>query len=155
MQQNDSLGSNGVDRVCSSQKSPMQLRGTNFCTSLACFAPSFVRQPNGPKCTQMVWNAPNNRLGSNGVDRVRSSWKTPTRPRRTNFCTYSECFAPSFVRQPNGPKCTQMVWNTPKHEFVSNGVDRVHSLQKILMRLHGMNFYISYTNSARSAPSFV
>ena len=54
MQQNDSLGSNGVDRVCSSRKTPMQLRGTNFCTSSACFAPSFVRQPNGPKCTQVV-----------------------------------------------------------------------------------------------------
>ena len=54
MQQNDSLGSNGVDRVCSSQKTPTQLRGMNFCTSLARFAPSFVRQPNGPKFTQMV-----------------------------------------------------------------------------------------------------
>ena len=58
MQQNDSLGSNGVDRVCSSRKTPTQLRGTNFCTSLARFAPSFVRQPNGPKCTQMVRNTP-------------------------------------------------------------------------------------------------
>ena len=37
--------------------------------------------------------------------------------RGTNFCTSSERFAPSFVRQLNGPKCTQMVRNTPKHEF--------------------------------------
>src|SRR6185503_13807476 len=59
----------------------------------------------------------NMRLGSNGVDWVRSSLKTPTRPRRTNFCTNSECFAPSFVRQPNGPKYTQMVRNAPKHVF--------------------------------------
>jgi hypothetical protein len=36
----------------------MQLRGTNFCTSSARFAPSFVRQPNGPECTQIVRNAP-------------------------------------------------------------------------------------------------
>ena len=57
MQQNDSLRSNGVDQVCSSRKTPMQLRGTNFCTSSACFAPSLVRQPNGPKCSQMVQNA--------------------------------------------------------------------------------------------------
>src|SRR6185312_8417158 len=57
MQQNNSLGSNGVDLVRSSRKTPMQLRGTNFCTSSARFAPSFVRQPNGPKCTQIVRNA--------------------------------------------------------------------------------------------------
>src|SRR6185312_3323421 len=52
--QNMSLGSNGVDRVLSLQKIPMRLRGINFCTSSARFAPSFVRQPNGPKCTQTV-----------------------------------------------------------------------------------------------------
>src|SRR6185503_7648834 len=53
-----SLGSNGVDRVGSLRKILMRLRGTNFCTSLARFASSFVRQPNGPKCMQMVRNAP-------------------------------------------------------------------------------------------------
>src|SRR6185369_3006050 len=56
-------------------------------------------------------------LGFNGVDRVRLSRKTPTRLRGTNFCTSSKCFAPSFVRQPNGRKCTQTVRNAPKHEF--------------------------------------
>jgi hypothetical protein len=39
-------------------KYSMQLRGTNFCTSSARFAPSFVRQPNSPECTQIVRNAP-------------------------------------------------------------------------------------------------
>ena len=43
--------------------------------------------------------------------------KNLTRLRGTNFCTSSEHFAPSFVRQLNGPKCTQMVRNAPKHEF--------------------------------------
>ena len=38
-------------------KIPTRLRGTNFCTSSACFAPSFVRQPNSPKCSQIVRNA--------------------------------------------------------------------------------------------------
>src|SRR6185312_15510969 len=52
--QNMSLGSNGVDRLLSLRKIPMRLRGTNFCTSSARFAPSFVRQPNGPNCTQTV-----------------------------------------------------------------------------------------------------
>jgi hypothetical protein len=56
--QNVSLGSNGLDRVCSLHKILTRLRGTNFCTSSARFAPSFVRQPNGPECTQIVRNAP-------------------------------------------------------------------------------------------------
>ena len=46
MHTNMSLGSNGVDRVCSLQKIPMRLRGKNFCfncTSPARFAPSFVQ----------------------------------------------------------------------------------------------------------------
>jgi hypothetical protein len=58
MHQNISLGLNGVDRVRSLRKIPKRLRGTNFCTSLARYPPSFVRQLNGPECTQMVQNAP-------------------------------------------------------------------------------------------------
>jgi len=34
-----------------------RLRGTNFCTSSARIALSFVRQPNGHECTQIVQNA--------------------------------------------------------------------------------------------------
>src|SRR6185312_7101750 len=56
MHQNVSLGSNGVDRVHSLRKIPTRLRGTNFCTSSARFAPCFIRQPNSPKCTQIVRN---------------------------------------------------------------------------------------------------
>src|SRR6185437_14046681 len=58
MLQNVSLGSNGVDRVHSLRKIPTPLRGTNFCSSSAYFALSFVRQPNGPERTQIVRNAP-------------------------------------------------------------------------------------------------
>ena len=36
-----------------------------------------------------------------------------------------------------------------------NGVDRVHSLRKIPIRLRGKNFCINCTNSARFAQSFV
>src|SRR6185436_16659555 len=43
--------------------------------------------------------------------------KTPTQPRGTNFWTSSARFAPSFVRQPNGPEFTQIVRNEPKHQF--------------------------------------
>src|SRR6185437_10286019 len=56
--QNVSLGSNGVDQMRLLRKIPKRLRGTNFCTSSARFAPSFVRQPNGSECTQIVRNAP-------------------------------------------------------------------------------------------------
>src|SRR6185312_11096654 len=52
--QNVSLVSNGLDRVCLLRKILTPLRGTNFCTCSARFAPSFVRQPNSPKCTQIV-----------------------------------------------------------------------------------------------------
>ena len=44
--------------MCSLRKIPSRLRGTNFCTSSARFTLSFVRQPNGPECAQIVRNAP-------------------------------------------------------------------------------------------------
>ena len=96
---------------------PMRLRGTNFCTSSARFASSFVRQPNGPECTQIVQNAPKRHFRSDGVFHVRLLRKNPTRLRGTNFCTSSARFALSFVRQPNGPECTQIVRNATKRHF--------------------------------------
>ena len=48
---------------------------------------------------------------------MRSLRKIPTRLRGTNFCTSSARFATSFVRQPNGPRCAQMVRNAPKRQF--------------------------------------
>ena len=115
--QNISLWSNGVDQVSSLQKISTRLRGMNFCTSSARFAVSFVRQanvPNAPKQYQMHQNVS---LGSNGVDRVPSLRKIPTPLRGTNFCTSSARFRLSFITQPNGPKCTQIVRNVPKHQF--------------------------------------
>src|SRR6185312_15928600 len=94
-----------------------RLRGTNFCTSSSLFAPNFIRQRNGPKCTKIVRIAENTSLGPNGVDRVRSLRKILTRLRGTNFCTSSPRFAPSFVRQTNCPKCTQIVQNAPKYQI--------------------------------------
>ena len=108
-------------RVRSLRKIQTRLRGTNFCTSSACFASSFVRQQNSPECTQIVRNAQKqsrmhpNRV--NGVDQLHSLRKIPTRLRGTNFCTSSARFAPSFVRQPNGSECTQIVRNGPKWLF--------------------------------------
>src|SRR6185312_6154708 len=47
--QNVSLGSHGVDQVPSLRKNLTRRRGTNFCTSSARFAPSYVRQANDPE----------------------------------------------------------------------------------------------------------
>ena len=98
------------------RKIPTRLRGSNFCTTSARFAPSFVRQPK-PRMHPMVRNAPKQQF--------RAQWgglgvligKIPTRLRGTNFCTSSARFSPSFVRQPNGPECTQIVRNAPKRQF--------------------------------------
>src|SRR6185437_9722752 len=114
MHQNISLGSNGVDRVGSLRKILTRLRGTNFCTSSARFAPSFIWPQNGPKWYETHQNMS---LGYNGVDRVLSLRKILMRLCGTKFCTGSDRFAPSFLRQPNRPKCTKMVRNSPKHEF--------------------------------------
>ena len=71
--------------------------------------------PNAPKYYKTHQNVC---LGSNGVDRVRSL-RNPTPLHCTNFCTTLAHFARSFIRQPNGTKCTQIVRNAPKHEFRS------------------------------------
>ena len=115
--QNMSLGSNGVDRMLSLRKIPMRLRGTNFCITSARFAPSFVSNLTVPNAPKRYDTHQNISLGSNGVDWVRSLRKILKRLRGTKFCTSSDRLAPSFLRQPNGPKCTQIVLNTPKHQF--------------------------------------
>ena len=50
----------------------------------------------------------------------------------------------SFVRQLNGPECTQIVRNTPKRHFRAQWVDQVRSLRKIPTRLRGTNFCTSF-----------
>ena len=117
MHQNISFVSNGVDRARSLRKIPTRLRGTNFCTSSSRFAPSFVRQPNGPECTQIVRNAPKWKFrvqwGGSGVFGVKNC----DAPSWHELFTTSSRFAPSFVRQPKGSECTQIVRNTPKYQF--------------------------------------
>jgi hypothetical protein len=56
---------------------------------------------------ETVRNAPNMSLGSNGVDRVRSLRKVPTRLCLANVCdngTSSASFASTFMLYRNGPK---------------------------------------------------
>ena len=99
------------------RKIPMRLRGTNFCTSSARFGPSFVTQPNVPECTQIVLNAPKCQFrlqwGESGAFVVKNSDATSWH----ELGTSSARFAPSFIRQPNGPECTQIVLNAPKRQF--------------------------------------
>src|SRR6185437_15423468 len=103
--QNMSLGSNRVDRVRSLRKIPTRLRGTNFCTSSARYAPSLYGNQTVQNASKLYETHQNMSLGSNGVDCVRWLRKISSRLRATNFCTSSARFAPSFVTQPNGPKC--------------------------------------------------
>ena len=103
--------------MLSLRKIPTRLHGTNFCTCSARFAPSFVRQPNGPQCSQIEQNIPKIQFrvqwGGSGAFVAKNSYATSC----TNFCTSSARFAPSFVRQTNGPECTQMVRNALKCHF--------------------------------------
>ena len=105
-----------MDRVHSLRKIPTRLRGTNFCTSSACFLPNSVRQPNGPKCAQIVLNAPKHwfrvQWGGSGVFLAKNSDATSWHELLHYFG-----FAPNSVRQPNSPKCAQIIWNIPKHQF--------------------------------------
>jgi hypothetical protein len=115
---NISFGSNGLDWVRSLRKIPMWLRGTNFCINCTIsrrFALCFLKLWNHPKCTQTHQNM---RLGSNGVDHLRSFRKITTWLPGTNFCinwTSSVCFATSFMQLRNDPKCTQILQNAQKH----------------------------------------
>ena len=94
----------------------------------------------------------NIRLGSNGVDRMRSLWKSPTRLRGTKIGTSTARFASIFVRQSNGPKSTQIVRITPKHKF---RVQWGGSGAFVAKNSNTTSFSNFCTSSARFAPRFV
>ena len=139
-------------RARSLRKILRRLCGTNICTSSARFAPSFVRQPNSPECTQMIRNTPKHQF------RVQWGGSDAFVAKNSDATSWHELlhlfglFCKSFVRQPNGPECTQMYKTHQNTSFGSTGMDRVRSLRKIQTRLRGTNFC---TSSARFAPSFV
>ena len=103
----------------------------------------------------MVRNAPkpyethqNMSLGSDGMDSVDLLQKILTLLCGLNFCinyNSSARFEASIVKQRNRPKCTQTLRNKTKQNMSlgSNGVDRVHLLRNIPMRLRGTNFCTS------------
>ena len=122
MQQNKSLGSNGVDWVRSLRKIPTRLRGTNFCTSSECFAPSLVRKPSGLKWYETHQNVS---LGSNGVDRVRLSRKTS----RT-FVLVRNVWPLVPFGNFTIPNATKWYETHQNMSLASNGVDWVRSSRK-------------------------
>jgi len=117
MHQNMSLGSNGVEQVHSLRKIPTPLRGTNFCYSSARFAPSFVSQLNGPKCTQILWNAPKNlfrvQWGGSGAFVAKNSDTTSCHELLHQFGPFCTEFRKSTKQSQMHQNCT----NAPKHEF--------------------------------------
>ena len=156
-----SLGSNGVGRVHSLRNIPKR-HMAQTCALIAPVQPVLQRVscsnetlPNAPKHYETHTNMS---LGSCGVDWVHSLRKILMRLHGTNFCincTSSTRFVPSLCSNetlPNAPKYNAMQQNM---SLGSNGVDRVRSLRKILIRLRGKNICINCTSSTHFVPSFV
>src|SRR6185295_13788500 len=126
MHQNVISGSNGVDRVHSLQKILTRLRGTNICISSARFPPSFVNQPNGPECTQMVRNAPKCQFrDKSGGFVAKNSDAISWHELLQWFGPFSTEFRKATKRSRihlNGTKCTKHI------SLGLNGVDQLRSL---------------------------
>ena len=111
--------------------------------------------PNAPKHYETHTNMS---LGSNGVGRVHSLRKITKRLHGTNLCINRTCsthlhrVSCSNEALPNAPKHYETQTNM---SLWSNGIDRVCSLRKILMRFHGTNLCMNCTSSTHFAPSFV
>ena len=108
-----------MDRVCSLRKILTRLRGTNFCTSLTCFALSIGRQPNSPKCTQIVQKARKQEFrvqwGGLGVFIAKNSNATLWHELLHQFYSICTEFCKATKQSKMNPKCRKR----PKHEFVA------------------------------------
>ena len=157
-----SLGSNGVDRVHSLWKIQTRLRGMNFCiicTNSAHFAPSFMQQPNGPKCTQILRNATKDEFGVQwgwiGCVHCENIWR--------DFVARTFALIAPVQSILHRVSCSyETIPNAPKHYerhqnmiLGSNGMDQVRLLGKIKMWLRGTNLCINCTSSVCFAPCFM
>ena len=116
---------------------------------------SYKTIPNAPKYYKTYWNIT---LGSNGVDSVRPLRKIPMWLRGMNFginCTSSPYFASSFMYLRNNPKCTQTLYNAPKHEFRVQWGGSGAFVAKNTMWLRGPNFCINWPSSVCFSTSFM
>src|SRR6185437_2995569 len=102
--------------VCSLRKILPRLHGMNFCTTLARFEPSFVRQPNGTKCTQIVRNAPKHEFrsqrGQSGVFVAKNYDATSWHVLLHQFGPFCTVFCKAPKRSQTHPNST----NTLNHE---------------------------------------
>ena len=98
------------------------------------------------------------RLGSNGMDQVRSLRKITTWLPGINFCinwTSSVCFATSFMHFGTIPNAPKYYKTDRKISLGYNGVDWLHSLQTISTGHCDTNFCINCSSSSSFAQSFM
>ena len=144
------------------RKIPAWIRGTCFrinYTNSPCFASSFMRLRNDPKCTQTLCNAPKHEF------RVQWGWIGCVRWEKFGRDFVARAFALIALIHPvlHRDSCVyEMIPNVPKHYAMhqnmslgSNGVDWVRSLQKIPTWFRGTSLYTNCTSSHCFAPSFM
>src|SRR6185437_7696580 len=112
MHQNVSLDSKGMDRLRLLRKIQTRLCGTNFCSSSARFTPSFVKQPNGPECTQIVRNAPKHQF------RVQRGGSGAFLAKNSDATSWHELF------HQFGPFCTEFRKATKQSRMHPNSIKR-------------------------------
>ena len=99
------------------RKIPTRLGSTNFCTCRPVLHRVFANQQTVPNAAKLVRNTPEHEFriqsGGSGAFVAKNSNATSC----TNFCASLTRFALSIGRQPNSPKCTQIVQKARKQEF--------------------------------------
>ena len=140
----------------------MRFRGTNFfinCTVQPILHQVSCSDETNPKCTQIVRNKLilefKVQWGGSGAfvaKKIQFDLMAQTCPLIAPVQPILHRVSCSNKTLPNAPKHYETHTNM---SFGSNGVDRVRSLPKIPMRVHGSNFCINCTSSAYFAPSFM
>ena len=107
----------GVDWLPWLRKIATRLRTTNFCSSSARFAPSFVTQPNGRQCPKIIRNAPKHQFrvqwDISGAFVSKNFDATSWHELLHQFGPFCTDFRKATKRCQMHPNCT----NAPKHEF--------------------------------------
>ena len=156
--QNMRIGSNGMDRECYLWKILTRHRGTNFCincTSLVRFCAIAKRSqmhPNRKKCTKTWVYCPMWWIRCVRCEKLQCDFVARTFALIEPVQYVLQQVSCSYETIPNATKHYEMHQNMG---LGSNRVERVHSMWKIATRIHGTNFCINCTSSARFAPSFM
>ena len=123
-----------------------------FCTEFLAVTKRSQMHPNTTKQTEILVLGPMGWIGCAFVT------KNHDVIRGTDFCvncSSSPRFAPSFLQLQNNPKCTQTLWNTPKHNFRVQWGRSGAFVVKNTMWLRGTYFCINWTSIVCFAPSFM